>query len=94
MTRRKLAELIDCSEGYINLLEYGERTPTIPRLIKITKTLECSFNDLLQDYNSVVAEPIILNNITRRMQGLSEERRSELEAVISTMLSYMEKSQK
>jgi DNA-binding helix-turn-helix protein len=91
MSKNKLADLVDSTEGYINLLEYGQRCASLPFLIKIAKALNCSFDELLQDYHTVNLESVTLNRITKNMQGLSPKQLKEVETVVNAMLSYMKK---
>ena len=92
LTLEELAEKLDTTDGYLKLLEYGQRTHSLSLLIKIACTLNCSFDALLCDYHTGLREDFILNDIAKKMQGLSPERLEELSVVINAMLSYMKKN--
>lgn len=47
LTQAALAEKLNVSQSAVSMYETGERTPTIPMLIKLADVLHCTTDELL-----------------------------------------------
>lgn len=57
LTREQLAELLDLSDGYIGMLERGERMPRLATFMDIIEVLEVTVDDILCDAVDYVSIP-------------------------------------
>ena len=48
LTQEKVAEKADISLRYIQLLEAGQRNPSIATLVRLHKVLGCSYDDIFR----------------------------------------------
>ena len=48
LNQEQLAHLADCDRSYIGFVERGKQNPTIIKLVKISKALDVTINDLLK----------------------------------------------
>jgi transcriptional regulator with XRE-family HTH domain len=49
LTQQKLAERAEISLRYVQLLEAGQRNPSIPTLVRLKKVLASSYDELFRD---------------------------------------------
>jgi transcriptional regulator with XRE-family HTH domain len=70
-----LSKLVGYTQGYISLMESGERVPTYDNLLKISEALECS----VEDISNKSAATHLLNILKGHIESLTE---LEMEKVI------------
>ena len=51
LTQRDLADKLDISVAYINLIENNRRSITVPILLKVAKLFNIELSELTNDYN-------------------------------------------
>ena len=88
LTGNALAEKMDSSPNYMSQIENGYRLPSISYLLKLANILNCGLDELFCD-ELKAAQPVVLNEITKELQGLSSKQVNEIHVVVRAMLSYM-----
>lgn len=53
LTQADLAKKLSVSQNAISQYETGKRCPSISRIAKIAKTLDCSVSDIVSDLDTV-----------------------------------------
>lgn len=75
ISQSELSKIVGYTQGYISLMESGERVPTYDNLLKIAEALGCSVEELSHQSASMHLLDIIKNHI----ENLSEV---EMEKII------------
>ncbi len=84
-----LAEKCNITNTYMRQIESGVKTPSIHLLVQLANELHCTIDSLLIEESPFEIE-IKTNEIMERIKKLPRQRVKELEAVVYTMLNYME----
>ncbi|MBE7051920.1 MAG: helix-turn-helix transcriptional regulator [Ruminococcaceae bacterium] len=85
LTGEQLAEKLSISLGFLRELERGGKKPSLDTLIIIANELEVSADELLCDSVNK-AQPIVLGNIAKKLEGLSTEKLLFIEKMIDSMV--------
>lgn len=81
----QFAKKIDISVDHLRAVECGRRTPSLEVCVKIINALNISADELLKG-SVTQASSLLINDITRKMIGLSNEELRMLDAVCSAMI--------
>lgn len=85
LTREQLAEMLDLSDGYIGMLERGERMPKLATFLDIIEVLEVTADDILCDVVDYVSQSR-LAEYDSKIEKLSKKEREKLFKVLDVLL--------
>lgn len=90
LTQEQTAEYINVSTTYIGLIERGERSVTLEKLIDLANCFQVSVDYLLQDVH-----PATTSSNDKQMQHLwqsaSEEEKDMILSILKSILSHTNK---
>ena len=93
MIQEELAEKTELSSVYVGMLERGEKIPSLDTLVKIANALEVSADMLLCEELKTGYK--VRNSVfDEKLDGLCEEDRNKIYAVIDTMIAHSKKKLK
>jgi len=90
LTAAQLAEMVELSVNYMRSIETDRKNPSLQTLIDLANALNITANDLLCDFINK-NEEIILNDITKRMEGLNHNQLSLISSVVEVIIKECEK---
>ena len=85
MTLEKFAEAAGIGLVYLGEIERGDKMPSLSTFIKIVNNLGLSADFMLRD-ELVASKPIVLNEVTEKMQDLSPQHLKMVRDVVFTMV--------
>ncbi len=85
LTREQLAEMLDLSDGYIGMLERGERMPKLATFLDIIEVLEVTADDILCDVVDYVSQSR-LAEYDSKIEKMSKREREKLFKVLDVLL--------
>lgn len=88
ITRGKFAETLGMSDGYLGLLERGERKPSYDVLIGVIKTLKVSADDVL-GIDSYIGHEAYVSDLSIQMNKLGDEHRKLTLQLIDLMVASL-----
>lgn len=77
---------VGCTRPYLFQLERGQKKPSMDTLVRLTRVLDVSSDELLCDYIPKCGSQIIATNIVERIAALPKEQRDRLEAHVNLEL--------
>jgi len=93
LTLEKFAEAVGIGLVYLGEIERGDKMPSITTFIKIVNNLGLSADYLLRD-ELVAAKPLVLNEVTEKMQDLTPPHLKMVKDVVVTMVDNFIAAQK
>lgn len=83
-SQKELAEAIGVSQPIISRIESGNRGPTFDIFIKLSNTLSCTPNELLQDYVNIQDDSYRYTYVKCLMEKIPENDIEKVEAILKT----------
>lgn len=94
-TQEELAEQIGSVASYVSNIERKNKTPSLNLLRKIVKTLDTSYDYLLQDDFDINKQEQIKNNILiKEVESLDEDLQQEFLNVANVLIKSLKNIQK
>lgn len=91
LSQEKLAELCDFHPTYIGQLERGEKNASIESIYRLTKGLEISITQLLEDIDTMECSNTNTSlEIYRLCQQLPERKQKAIKQILEELLEIME----
>ena len=85
LTAEQLAEKVNVSVTFMREIERGNKKPNLDNFVKIVNELGVTADDLLCD--SIEKDTsLVLNKVTKGMEGLSNEQAGLIAALVDTMI--------
>ena len=85
LTAEQLAEKVNVSVTFMREIERGNKKPNLDNFVKIVNELGVTADDLLCD--SIKKDTsLVLNKVTKGMEGLSNEQVGLIAALVDTMI--------